>query len=184
MKRAAFGARRAARGSPAPSRRALFTVRWSSLSFVAAVFAALVSAASPARADPLTAAVPEGHFVDRDGGELPFAPTYERWFGDARREPHYLHAAGSLGALLALGSVHYYGLRLERNREDWDDPSLKDRLTLAAVRFDDNPLSVAPQSAGPYGRLSLEHTHHRSHLGEIDVTGRMRRWSVAGGIAF
>jgi hypothetical protein len=109
------------------------------LSFVAAVFAALASAGSPARADPRTEAVPEGHFVDRDGGELPFAPTYERWFGDARREPHYLHAAGSLGALLALGSVHYYGLRLERNREDWDDPSLKDRLTLAGVRFDDNP---------------------------------------------
>jgi hypothetical protein len=106
-----------------------------------AVLAALALSGSRALADPRTAAVPEGHFVDRDGGELPFAPTYERWFGDARREPHYLHAAGSLGALLALGSIQYYGLRLERNRGDWDDPSLKDRLTFDAVRFDDNPFA-------------------------------------------
>jgi hypothetical protein len=111
------------------------------LSLSAGAAALLSLSATPALADPGAVAAPEDHFTDEDGSEQVFSTTYERWFGDTAREPHYLSAAGSLGVLLALGGVHYYWVRLERNREDWDDPSLEDRLDFDAVRFDDNPFA-------------------------------------------
>lgn len=106
------------------------------VSSLAACFAvALVGRSAlgqPALIDP-----DDGWWQDRHGRVYSFERTYQDWSPE-RYEPHPFRAAVEMVGLLGLGTA-YYWIEKEQNKEDWDFPSLEDRLlTFEAVRFDNN----------------------------------------------
>ncbi len=76
-------------------------------------------------------------FIDRNGTRRPFHATTAHWFPERPKDPAYLRAFGEMGILLTLGSIYYWA-RPSINRYDWDLPSVSDRLSFHAVRFDNN----------------------------------------------
>ena len=80
---------------------------------------------------------PLNGFLDIDGHERPFTPASEQAFNAPRGAPRYWLAAAEDLVFLGFGTAFYW-LRTDINQKDWDRPSLMDRLTLAAVRFDNN----------------------------------------------
>lgn len=58
-----------------------------------------------------------------------------------RHKPHYLRAALEEGFLIGAGAAWYW-IDRERQVADWDFPSIKDRLTFEAWRFDTNPFPI------------------------------------------
>lgn len=94
---------------------------------------------SPESSESPTSATepPVGSFIDRDGEVRSFEETYESWFRGRRGEPRYGLAALENAATLVIG-LTYYWLRTDVQRTDWDRPSISDRFTLSAWRFDNN----------------------------------------------
>lgn len=101
---------------------------------IAAAVAAVSSLPRDAAADDADAA---GWFERRDGIRQSFAPTYDAWFGPDRDEERPGQAAVTILGLMGIGLLYYWSDPLA-NREDWDHPSLEDRYTLRALRFDTN----------------------------------------------
>ena len=62
---------------------------------------------------------------------------YESWFGLHRHEAHYGRAALEVVGLMGLGLLYYWVDPLA-NKEDWDNPTISDRLKFRAIRFDTN----------------------------------------------
>lgn len=62
---------------------------------------------------------------------------YTSWFGLHRREAHYGRAALEVVGLMGIGLL-YYWLDPLANKEDWDNPTINDRLHFRAIRFDTN----------------------------------------------
>lgn len=99
--------------------------------------------AAPARADqPSPPELPPGCtngalecFLDRGGAVRDPEQAYRTLHG--RERPQYLRAAVEMAALLGAGTAWYW-IDRERQVADWDYPSLKQRFTLEAVRFDNN----------------------------------------------
>ena len=60
---------------------------------------------------------------------------------DADAEPHWWRAAIEEASALAAGTTWYW-LDRERQVADWDYPSVKDRLTFEAWRYDNNPFPI------------------------------------------
>ncbi len=58
-----------------------------------------------------------------------------------RPEPKYLRAAIELATALGVGTAWYW-LDRERQVADWDFPSVKERFTFEAWRFDNNPFDI------------------------------------------
>ena len=101
---------------------------------------ALAISAAPARADqpppPGACQLGEhGCFLDADGTTRDAALAYRALH--RRRAPHYLRAGVEMALLLGAGTAWYW-LDRERQVADWDFPSIKQRLTFEAVRFDNN----------------------------------------------
>jgi hypothetical protein len=59
----------------------------------------------------------------------------------ARGKRHYLRAALEEGAMIGGGALWYW-IDRERQVADWDFPSLKERVTFEAWRFDTNPFPI------------------------------------------
>ena len=78
-----------------------------------------------------------GTFLDEAGVERPFASMYDQWFGQPHGAPRYEIAALENAFFLVIG-LSYYWLRVDVNRVDWDRPSVLDRFTFGAWRFDNN----------------------------------------------
>jgi hypothetical protein len=90
--------------------------------------------AGAARAEP-----GGGSFVDDEGRTREFEATYRAQFPE--REPHWLRAAVEMAALVGLGTAYYWADPLA-NAEDWDDPTVGEKLRFEAVRFDNNLTST------------------------------------------
>jgi hypothetical protein len=95
---------------------------------------------APARAEqpappPACRLGEHGCFLDRDGAVRDAEQAYRALHRRAR--PQYLRAAVEMAALLGIGTAWYW-IDRERQVADWDFPSLEQRLTLEAVRFDNN----------------------------------------------
>lgn len=58
-----------------------------------------------------------------------------------RGEPHYLRGAAEMAIALG-GGTAWYWIDRERQVADWDYPSWKQRVTLEAWRFDNNPFGI------------------------------------------
>ncbi|MBK7585201.1 MAG: DUF3943 domain-containing protein [Myxococcales bacterium] len=79
----------------------------------------------------------EGWWIDRSGRVRPFERTYSDWSPE-RYEAHPWRAAAEMLGILAIGTAWYW-IKAEDNREDWDFPSLNQRLlTFEALTFDNN----------------------------------------------
>jgi hypothetical protein len=94
----------------------------------------------PARADAPAPVPPctlgaHGCFLYRNGSARDAAQAYRALH--RRERPRYLRAAVEMAALLGAGTAWYW-IDRERQVADWDFPSLQQRLTLEAVRFDNN----------------------------------------------
>ena len=108
--------------------------------------AALIAAVlleTPARAEPMPNAgrldACSDCYLDRAGQVRQASADYEAL--TAEHDPAYFRAA--LEELLFLGvGTAYYWLYRERNVADWDDPSLRARLSGDAWRYDNNALPV------------------------------------------
>ncbi|HWN70967.1 MAG TPA: DUF3943 domain-containing protein [Haliangium sp.] len=112
--------------------------RGSRIVLVALLLAAALRA--PARADQPAPLAPcrlgdRGCFLDPDGAVRDADQAYRALHRRAR--PHYARAAVEMAALLGIGTAWYW-IDRERQVADWDFPSLKQRFTLDAVRFDNN----------------------------------------------
>src|SRR5688500_1982174 len=92
---------------------------------VAAVLLLSLALASPARAEP----EPE---PDWDA-------AYRRLV--KRGKARHLRAIVEEAALVGAGAAWYW-IDRERQVADWDFPSLKQRVTLEALRFDNNPFPI------------------------------------------
>lgn len=109
----------------------------------AATIAGNAFADKPVRLAPVEAQEGEaprlepGTFLDLDGEIRSFAPTYREWFGIRRGKPRYGLAVLENAGVLAIG-LTYYWVRADVNREDWDLPSIRQRLTFDAWRYDNN----------------------------------------------
>jgi hypothetical protein len=79
----------------------------------------------------------EGYYLDPGRGPAPFAPEYERWFGDTRRPARYGRAALELAGVLAVGTT-YYWIVSDPNKQDWDYINIGDRSLNVQVKFDNN----------------------------------------------
>lgn len=79
------------------------------------------------------------HADDDSPTEQALDAAYDRV--TARPHPRYLLPAIESASLIGLGAVWYW-LDRERQVADWDFPSWKDRVTLAAWRFDNNPFPI------------------------------------------
>lgn len=77
------------------------------------------------------------YFVDLADQRRPFHAVNQVWFPPYGKNPHYGRAFAEMGVLLALGTIYYWA-RPSINEYDWDLPTLRDRLTFHAVRFDNN----------------------------------------------
>src|SRR6185503_7898684 len=80
-----------------------------------------------------------GYFVDRRGDLREFDHEYRVWIDD--REPHPVRAAAEALIWIGLGTA-YYWLDPLANSEDWDDPSVFEKLSGDAVSFDNNLVST------------------------------------------
>ena len=78
-------------------------------------------------------------YVDRDGQPTNEAAAYRRLV--ARGRPYHLRTAIELSLFLA-GGAAWYWIDRERQVADWDFPSVKERLTFEAWRFDNNPFGI------------------------------------------
>ena len=112
--------------------------------FIAAAAVAIVAGtASPARADTSTAAPcrlgAHGCFLDRDGAVRNAEDAYRALH--RRQEPAYLRAGIEMALMLG-GGTAWYWIDREHNVADWDFPSVKQRLTFEAVRFDNNGFGI------------------------------------------
>lgn len=67
------------------------------------------------------------------------AAAYDRLV--RRHKPRYLRAALEEGFLIGAGAAWYW-IDRERQVADWDFPSIKERLTFEAWRFDTNPFPI------------------------------------------
>jgi hypothetical protein len=102
--------------------------------------ACLLGVAMPAAADEPTPAAPcalgaHGCFLDERGALRDADAAYRALH--TRERPRYLRAAAEMAALLGIGTAWYW-IDRERQVADWDYPSLKQRFTLDAIRFDNN----------------------------------------------
>lgn len=79
----------------------------------------------------------EGFFIDISGEKRSLKTNYDSWFGKRRGTPRYGMAAIGNAGILAIG-LTYYWIRADFNSADWDRPSVLDRVTLDAWRFDNN----------------------------------------------
>jgi Domain of unknown function (DUF3943) len=100
----------------------------------------LAGVAAPARADEPAPLAPctlgdLGCFLDPGGTVRDAEQAYRALH--RRAQPRYLRAAVEMAALLGIGTAWYW-IDRERQVADWDFPSLRQRLTLEAVRFDNN----------------------------------------------
>lgn len=118
---------------------------WKSAACVVAVAVVLMAARPPALAqqtdleETTTAACAPHCFIGIDGRLRDADRAYQRLV--ARGEPRYLRTWIEMGIALGLGTTWYW-LDRERQVADWDYPSLKQRLTLEAWRFDNNPFDI------------------------------------------
>ena len=79
----------------------------------------------------------EGYYLDPGRGPAPFAPEYERWFGESRRPARYARTAIELAGVLAVGTA-YYWIVSDPNKQDWDYIDIRDRSLNIEVKFDNN----------------------------------------------
>jgi hypothetical protein len=79
----------------------------------------------------------EGYYLDPGRGPAPFAPEYERWFGENRRPVRYGRAAMELVGVLGIGTA-YYWIVSDPNKQDWDYIDIGDRSINVEVKFDNN----------------------------------------------
>ncbi len=93
----------------------------------------------PATSEPSAGAPAgaRGSFIDADGSLRSFEDSYDDWFRKPRGPKRFGIAALESAAVLGIG-LSYYWLRADFNRVDWDRPSLGDRVTFGAWRFDNN----------------------------------------------
>ncbi len=121
---------RGARLSPVSPRR--------SLPLAAALLAVvLTSNSAHASEPPPSPEVVPWSFLDRNGRWRPFRATYTDWFSPSQRTPHYTRALGEAALLVGIGTAYYWVDPLA-NAADWDFPTLADKLSFHAVRFDNN----------------------------------------------
>lgn len=78
-------------------------------------------------------------YIDADGNSQNPARAYDRVV--ARQRPRYVIAGIELTAMIVGGAV-WYGIDPEREVADWDIPSLKQRFSLEALRFDNNAFDI------------------------------------------
>jgi len=100
-------------------------------------------------------------FEDADGVERPFTATYELYFGRARGEPHYLHAAVASATLLGIGLFMYWA-NPDANSADWELNRFAAKFESSSVRFDDNAFTTNNwlhplAGSGYYGLTRIEH---------------------------
>lgn len=81
-------------------------------------------------------APPEGTFLAADGLRS-FRETYAAGTRPRRREPRYFRAVLEQFGILAIGTA-YYWIRPEINKEDWDFPDYKTRMSNFTPTFDTN----------------------------------------------
>ena len=79
------------------------------------------------------------YFVDRRGDLRKFEHEYRVWIGD--REAHPIRAGAEALIWIGLGTA-YYWIDPLANSEDWDDPSVFEKLDGSAVSFDNNLVST------------------------------------------
>jgi hypothetical protein len=79
------------------------------------------------------------YFIDRRGDLRSFDREYRVWITD--REPYPIRAAAEALIWVGLGTA-YYWLDPLANSEDWDDPSVFEKLRGDAVSFDNNLVST------------------------------------------
>jgi hypothetical protein len=79
----------------------------------------------------------DDYFIDAEGQERRFRATYERIFGDGRPPPDYLRTVIESTAILAIGTVWYWKSP-SLNTANYDFTSPLDKLSLDAIRFDNN----------------------------------------------
>jgi hypothetical protein len=112
----------------------------------------------------LLAAMAAGTTAHADEGD---DEAYDRLVRRAR--PSYLRAAAEESFLIGAGAAWYW-IDRERQVADWDFPSIKDRLTFEAWRFDTNPFPI-------------NFAWHAIDGGEYHVVGRsneMSLWAAMG----
>ena len=107
--------------------------------FLVAATLASILLVTPSVAETSTAG--EGYYLNPARGPAPFAPEYERWFGEKRRPVRYGRAAIELAGLLAIGTS-YYWIASDPNKQDWDYIDLRDRSLHVEVKFDNNMFST------------------------------------------
>jgi len=88
----------------------------------------------------------------------------------ARGKPRYLRAGLEEGFLIGAGAVWYW-LDRERQVADWDFPSIKERLTFEAWRFDTNPFPI-------------NFAWHAIDGGQYHVVGRSNDLSMLASIGY
>jgi RES domain-containing protein len=106
----------------------------------------------------------EGFLLGPDGDELEIEPIYRRHF--TLREPNYLRTLAWQVALLT-GGTAWYWIEADTNARDWDYPNFLDRLTLDAIRFDNNSFTI-------------NHLSHPVSGGFYYLTARGNELGVAG----
>ena len=79
----------------------------------------------------------EDYYLDPERGPTPFAPEYERWFGDTRRTPNHVRSVIEQVGVLAVGTS-YYWIVSDPNKQDWDYIDIRDRSLRLEVKFDNN----------------------------------------------
>jgi hypothetical protein len=102
--------------------------RWPIVSTCAAALALLLTRSAGATE-------PDARFVDRRGKLRDFEHEYRVWFLD--REQHPLRAAIESLVWIGLGTA-YYWLDPLANSEDWDDPSIWEKVRGEALSYDNN----------------------------------------------
>jgi len=79
----------------------------------------------------------DGYYLDPGRGPAPFAPEYERWFGESRRPVRYGRAAIELALVLGIGTA-YYWIVSDPNKQDWDYIDIRHRSLNLELKFDNN----------------------------------------------
>jgi len=106
---------------------------WIALVLSAGLFWGVGAAHAQTPEDPPRLSI-EGHYLDGDEW-VPFRSTFAA--RSDRYEPDYLRSTTWMAVLVAAGTTWYWA-KADLNALDWDMPSLHDRLTFEAVRFDNN----------------------------------------------
>jgi hypothetical protein len=105
--------------------------------FLAVATLSLDLCAEPAAATPRA----DEWFLDSAGTRRNFRLEFRRWRSESRYEPDYLLAALEVAGLIGIGTAQYW-LTSKTQSVDWDSPPLRDRLTLRAVRLDNNTFTT------------------------------------------